>query len=387
MCILPPSGSIKSIKKHYVYLYRSPVDGTPIYVGKGWGKRAWSHLAFAKNDPDKHRNKYFSRKLSKWLREGFNIQPEIIAEFDTHEEALDKEAQLIAEFGRINRGNGTLLNLTDGGEGTVGKGVIITVNGQVFPSYREAALIYGLEEGTVRNRVNILGYTIEQALGICPAPQHLPKNTKPINVAGVDYSSIAEACRRFGISEELASARLNRTDWNLEQIFGIEPPPLKHGPNSIAITVCEQEFSSLIEACKTIAPHIKADTIKARINPKGWTIEQAFELEPPPNNKVGPKNPVIAFGKNYCSISEAAKDFGIHKDTVYWRVRKLSWTLEAALTMPVEQKYIVGDKTFNNFSEACAFYGLGRVTVKERLRRGWDVTKAFNTPARKLKSN
>jgi hypothetical protein len=85
----------------YTYLWLRE-DGTPYYVGKGTGKRAF-------NDRKNHR---------------FPPPPKdriLLQEFPDEESAFIAEAFLIALYGREDLGEGTLLNLTDGGEGCSGR--------------------------------------------------------------------------------------------------------------------------------------------------------------------------------------------------------------------------------------------------------------------------
>lgn len=370
----------KTIKKHYVYLYKSPQDGVPIYVGKGWGDRAWHHVEIAARNPEQHRNKHFSRTLAKWLRDGLKVEPEIVKEFDTHESALEHEMVLIRYYGRKNIKTGTLLNLTDGGEGTAGRGSQLEVDDILFPTIREACIRYGQNESALRNRINLYGYTIRQAFGLDPAPVYQATGSKPLTVGGEMFPSINAACVHFGLSHDVVSARLNRTDWNFEQIFGLEPPPEKHGPNAIPLTVGDEEFPSLNAACKALVPHLKPATVKARVHPKGWTVEQAFELEPPPKNKGGPKKGLIIFGKHYQSVAEAAREFGIGADTVSWRMKRLGWPIEKALTEKVDTLYRVGDLQFKHFSAACEHFGVSRQLVNWRIEKGWAVEDAFKQP-------
>lgn len=97
----------------YAYIYYDPSrNNEPIYVGKGKLTRAWSHLKSNKKSP-------FIQRLQKMIRN--NISP-VIGIYAGLEEELAHllEMELISKFGRKDLGSGTLLNLTDGGEGMAG---------------------------------------------------------------------------------------------------------------------------------------------------------------------------------------------------------------------------------------------------------------------------
>jgi hypothetical protein len=86
--------------RYYVYLYLRQ-DGTPYYVGKGSGTRAWSTNKLINLPVDKN-----------------NI---IIVGKNLYEsEAFLLEKKLIREYGRKDMNTGILRNLTDGGDGIVG---------------------------------------------------------------------------------------------------------------------------------------------------------------------------------------------------------------------------------------------------------------------------
>jgi hypothetical protein len=99
-------------KDYYVYLF-SDVDGTPVYVGKGRGKRAKSHLrASGKKDS----NDRLQKLISKREEAGFVLEPEIIAQ-GTETNMLLVEVALIQHLGRADKALGPLFNHTDGGDG------------------------------------------------------------------------------------------------------------------------------------------------------------------------------------------------------------------------------------------------------------------------------
>lgn len=90
-----------------VYRHRRNDNLEIFYIGIGKeAKRAYS---------TKDRNKYWHNIVNKC---GYTV--EIIANPKTWEEACDLEMLLISEYGRKDLGTGNLVNMTDGGEGSLG---------------------------------------------------------------------------------------------------------------------------------------------------------------------------------------------------------------------------------------------------------------------------
>jgi hypothetical protein len=84
-------------KNYYTYTYLRE-DGTPFYIGRGRGRRAFR----------KHRVGPPPRDRILFLKTGL-----------TYSESVKHEIYMIAVFGRKDNGTGILRNLTDGGEGTL----------------------------------------------------------------------------------------------------------------------------------------------------------------------------------------------------------------------------------------------------------------------------
>lgn len=152
-------------------------------------------------------------------------------------------------------------------------------------------------------------------------------------------------------------------------------------------------FPTLKEA--TAYCGLEHKTVYHRIRKLGWSIEQAFEIEPritPYNKKL---TPVTAFGVEYKSMTHASRAFGMSPTLVGSRVRERGWSIEQALTTKVgggqscgwnpppetqnrlEQVWELG---YRSLAEAARAHGIGAGTVSRRLAAGMSVKDAVETP-------
>jgi hypothetical protein len=236
------------------------------------------------------------------------------------------------------------------GRNSYGKSV--TIKGAVFRTFADAAREYGLKACTLTSRFR-KGWTPEQAVGLEPSPKPIttrkwtfgkafglepqPKkrtgsNRKSIIVEGVVYNSHKEAAEKYGLDHRKIFQRVNKLGWTIEQAFGLEPQAKKRtAPNRKSITVEGVVYNSHKEAAEKYGlDHRK---IFKRIYKFGWTIEQAFGLEPPSEKPSNSSKKVMIKSVTYESITAACSAFEIAISTVQRRV-KSGWTIEDAVTVP-----------------------------------------------------
>ena len=103
--------------KYYLYRHIRLDKNEPLYIGIGtkiyrYKNSHWNYSrAFAKSS----RNIVWKRIIAKT-----NYRVEILLESDDYEFIKQKEVEFIKLYGTINNRTGTLINMTNGGEGTIG---------------------------------------------------------------------------------------------------------------------------------------------------------------------------------------------------------------------------------------------------------------------------
>lgn len=115
--------------RHYVYIHFRKSDGVPFYVGKGTSRaNCKNNFSRARHH---HANLHWDNTVNK---HGLAIN--VIMSCKTDAEAGEQEIKIISEIGRLDLGTGTLINLTDGGEGTCGRTVSVATRTKLSLAFK-----------------------------------------------------------------------------------------------------------------------------------------------------------------------------------------------------------------------------------------------------------
>ena len=169
------------------------------------------------------------------------------------------------------------LNTAQGG--SLGTPNPIIVDGEQFISQQAAAEYFGVDPHNFNQRMSKLGWTPEQAAGLDDSKVYGIE----VNVGGVTYNSINSACAELGKSYKKVIARISDYNWSVEQAFDLAPPPPPKKPgNSTQLSTSIGDFLSIADAER--ATGIKMATIANRLR-NGWTPDQAVGAAPKPKRK------------------------------------------------------------------------------------------------------
>lgn len=142
--------------RFYIYRHIRPDTNEVFYIGKG------SNISRATNQRmiSKERSEWWKRIVA--LNNG-NYKKEIIFECDDEKFCFEKEQEFIALYGRKDLGNGTLVNMTNGGDGATG--IIITEKQKIDTSIRSSKKVIDVLSGkiyhsaTIASKENKIAYT------------------------------------------------------------------------------------------------------------------------------------------------------------------------------------------------------------------------------------
>ncbi len=325
-----------------------------------------------------------------------------------------------------------------------GKSVKLSVNKQKleFPSVTEAAKYFNLKSQLVLQRINTYQWSIEQALELDEPPTNagIPKETKVKKDGEIfNYPSLTDAVIDFGLSYDTVKQRINKLGWTIEQALELEPPP-KHELGVIGYiykatnvknkkvyigqtkTSVEVRWSQHIEAALKQSNNKKVDfhssikkygseNFKVEVLGVFHTIDELNKAERHyihqykstddalgynrsiggSGNTGGQKTKVN--GKIYESFAAAARAHGIAPKFAHQRLNQNGWTLEQALGINEPPENRSAKKTvkvfkfnkkyeFPSIKQAAKHFDVPYKRVMARLYSGWSIEEALELKPR-----
>lgn len=140
--------------------------------------------------------------------------------------------------------------------------------------------------------------------------------TKPITIQGKRYGSHAQAAEHYGVDVSVFNLRVSRLKWSPEQAAEIEERTWK--AKEVKVVVNGTQYSSIRQAAISLGKDFRK--VYDRYSEKGWTLEQALDLTPPPNTIKATGVELIAFGITYKSIAKAAEAHNINPESLRRRL-------------------------------------------------------------------
>jgi len=148
----------------------------------------------------------------------------------------------------------------------------------------------------------------------------------PVTVNGKNFVSIADACREYGVNYYSVVNKTSGTDKTVEEaINDIIANPVKRKTGK-SVTVNGKQFTSILDACKEYNVSYKA--VANRRLGTNKTVEEAINDILANFTKCGPSKLITVNGKQFASIADVCKEYGVSYQTLYKRRAKTNKTVE-----------------------------------------------------------
>lgn len=281
------------------------------YVGKAKDpdERKRAHFSQLKN------NKHFNHKMQK----DYNLHSDTFY-FEVLERGISEYDinQVEVEYICKGRATHTLYNVSKGGNGARQHAHTkeVMYNGILYKSLKAAALANGIKSSAMSTRVS-LGYGNDEAM---IGKGNSPVNRKSCTFDGVTYTSLTQAAKTLGVTDEAVNYYIKRgyvseTDIGKGGGFGAQP-----------VTWNDIEYPSLNAAAHAL--DISNSALSERLK-KGYQCDT--DMKRRFTWKSGAKGkPCKWNGELFASVSAAARSRGVDVSTMYEQLTK-GYTCDADL--------------------------------------------------------
>ena len=243
--------------------------------------------------------------------------------------------------------------------------------GNEFESVVEMCNHWGIPYARFLNRLNNLKWSLKDSLERPKQFEGAGRSCRDHN--GKQFRSITEMCKYYNIEVGTLNGRL-KLNWSLKD--ALETPV----GETIGRKCTDHKgnvFSSETEMCKYY--NIKLDTFKSRIK-HGMSLQDSLET---PLVSISDDACIDHCGRKFSSIKEMASYWGVTEAAFYGR-RKLGWSLKDILETPVGNvakkcKDHKGNE-FKSISAMCRYYNIGLGTYNRRVASNWSLKDILETP-------
>jgi len=160
-------------------------------------------------------------------------------------------------------------NISAGGE--VGTSIAIKIDGVYYPSRSAAAAHFGIDASVFNLRLTRLGWTPEQAAEL---GERRPYGRHNLIVSGLPFSSLQAAAEHFGVDYKLAFSRVTRGKWSVEEALEIK----KRGSlrfRGKPVVAFAKEYLSISQCARENRVSLQA--LYRRLNHHGEDVETAIK--------------------------------------------------------------------------------------------------------------
>jgi len=235
-----------------IYLITNKVNGKQ-YVGLTIGpleSRLKQHIAAAK----KGRKAPLPNAIRKYGAEAFTIKL-IRNDAKSFDQLQQQEIDAIAERNTLISGYNSAIG------GAVGVTKAITVDGKKFPSQAQAAEFYGINVSVFNLRITRLKWTPEEAAGL--NKREWDGKDVPVFVNGQNYPSIRQAAISFDKDFKKIYDRYSEKGWSIEQALDLVDPPDTVKYRGKAVTVFGVAYPSIARAARV--HNVNAESVRRRM--------------------------------------------------------------------------------------------------------------------------
>ena len=259
----------------------------------------------------------------------------------------------------------------------INKDTVCDPLGNEFKSLSAMCDYWNIDTSIVKARLK-RGWTIAEALWT-PRKNTTTNCEIAIDHLGNEFRSHAEMCEHWGLQYQTYKNRI-ANGWSLKD--ALETPVGLGKRKSFLVDHKGNKFYTQEDLCKYW--NIPITTFKSRIE-RGWDLKRALET---PKMQVTEKITTDHLGNRFNSYDEMCKYWNKQKQTVVNRLKN-GWTLKEALETPIRTRGYRGKEAidhlgnhFNSQSEMCSYWNKSLCTVLNRVKSGWSLKDALETPVR-----